>query len=79
MILVNGTKYKKILEKFNIDINKDKIVLIFARDYFLERPFLKTNYHNFRNTNINNLKLTSNYLAEEDILELENFQKQKSL
>ena len=57
---------KKFLEKFNIDINKDKIVLIFARDeYFLEKTFpkIKTNYHNFRNTNINNLKLTSNYLA----------------
>ena len=60
-------KTKKFLEKFNIDINKDKIVLIFARDeYFLKKTFpnKKTNYHNFRNTNINNLKLTSYYLAK---------------
>lgn len=64
-ILTSG-KHSKICKKLNID--KDKYICIYSRDSkYLANKFKKINwdYHNYRNSDINNFKKLSDYVKKE--------------
>jgi putative glycosyltransferase (TIGR04372 family) len=60
-------KGRKFLNRMNVDLDKDEFVCIFARDdAYLNHaiPYNNWNYHNIRNSDIDNLIKTAKYLIE---------------
>jgi putative glycosyltransferase (TIGR04372 family) len=60
-------KGRKLLSQMNVDLDKDEFVCIFARDdAYLKHinPYYNWDYHNTRNSDIDNLIETAKYLIE---------------
>tara|TARA_Y100001934_G_scaffold161471_1_gene192602 strand:- start:1726 stop:2982 length:1257 start_codon:yes stop_codon:yes gene_type:complete len=64
-------KGRKLLNRMNVDLDKDEFVCIFSRDEaYLKKTFPGKNwdYHNTRNCDINDLIETAKYLTEKGLV-----------